>query len=76
MDDSDHTHPHYENEMKKSILLPSWSEPEVTDLNVLMRDVMDFSREWIDKQMNKLIGMGVVFTFEKMKRAKSSLEND
>lgn len=45
-------------------------------MNVLMRDIMDFSKEWVDKQMNKLIDMGVVFTYEKKKQVESFLEND
>lgn len=51
VDDSDHTHPQYENEVKP-ILLPIWSQPKVVDLTVLMKEVIDFSREWVDKYMN------------------------
>lgn len=67
LDDKDHTPPQYENEMNKAILLPNWSKQEVIDLNVLMREVLSFSRGWVDSQMNKLVDMGVTFTYEKIK---------
>lgn len=64
-DDSDHTHLQYEIEVSKPILLPSWTWPEVVDLNELMREVNYFSREWVDKYVNKLIEMGVTLTYKK-----------
>lgn len=76
LDDRDHTHPHYENEMKKAILLPNWSESEGIDLNILMREVLNFSRTWVDIQMNKLVDMGVPFTYERMKPEESISEDD
>lgn len=47
----------HENEVNKPILLPSWTQPEVVDSNELMREVNDFSKEWVDKYVNKLIEM-------------------
>lgn len=75
LDDKDHTHPQYENEMKKAILLPNWSELEEIDLNVLMREVLSFYRAWVDIQMNKLVDMGVSFTYENMKQEESASPN-
>lgn len=76
LDDKDHTHPQYESEMKKAILLPNWLESEEFDLNILMREVLSFSRTWVDIQMNKLVDMGVPFTFERMKPEESTFEDD
>lgn len=56
--------------------MPSWTQPEFVDLNVLMRDVNDYSREWVDKYVNELRKLKVTFTYEKMKNEESSLNDD
>lgn len=76
LDDRDHTHPQYENEIKKAILLPNWSKSEEIDLNALMREVLSFSRAWVDIQMNKLVDTGVSLTYVKMKPEESTSEDD
>lgn len=76
LDDRDHMHPQYENEIKKATLLPNWSELEEIDLKILMREALSFSRTWVDIQMNKLVDMGVSFTYEKMKPEESTSEDD
>lgn len=62
--------------MKKTIILPNWSKSEEIDLNVLMREVLSFSRAWVDIHMNKLVDMGVPFSYEQMKPKDSTSEDD
>lgn len=52
-DDGNHVHPQYVKE-DKPVPSPNWSRPKLVDLSILMREVNDYSREWVDKQINKL----------------------
>lgn len=48
----------------------------MVDLNVLMREVNHYSREWVDKYINVLIKMKVIFTYDKMRNEESSRNDD
>lgn len=75
-DDGNHIHPQSAKEKDKPVPSPDWSQPEMVDLNILMREVNDCSREWVDKQINKLRRQNNTRTYEKMKSELSYINDD
>lgn len=65
-DDGNHIHPQYAKEKDKPVPSLDWSQPEMVDLNVLMREVNDCSRESVDKKINKLRRQNTTLTYENM----------
>lgn len=68
---------YYDCKKDNPIHPPNWSQiDELTNLGIFMREVVDKSRTWVDKQIYRLRKQGATLTYGKMQSEESSSKGD